>query len=499
MMLLLANTLRFYLYSISPFIGPILGVLCVALLASVANGESPGHVVVGGEDVRWNLAPVTEYIEEGDSPLSLEEVLGAPWQDAFIPVAGESINFGLQRQAFWFRLVVKNGGNERATTYMEINNARIKRAEFYAPGLAGPAGLQQSGTSLPVSERSFPYRNGVFSLVLEPGATQTVYLRVYHRGSYRFELTLWEANAFLTHHTLRSGFYGMFYGALVIMFLFNLVLFLLFQDRSFLWLSILILCVGLYMVAYQRIDAQYLWPERTDISGSRVNVIFGIGLFAAVCFSRNFLDLSKHAPRWDRVYRLFAVLSLLLCIDMVIESLWTDWLLQIVGGSAPILFLGGAIMRIRQGYRLAWGYLIAWSLACTSMVGFALLGVGLLPHYLLVEHGPKIGFAIGLGLNSIGLWQRFQAMQEAHAANLDQQVLERTRELTQALENVKTLKGLIPICSSCKSIRDDEGFWTRVETYIIERSDADFTHGICPDCVTKLYGKDVKDRVYTTE
>lgn len=60
-------------------------------------------------------------------------------------------------------------------------------------------------------------------------------------------------------------------------------------------------------------------------------------------------------------------------------------------------------------------------------------------------------------------------------------------ELKAALENVKTLGGLIPICSSCKKIRDDEGYWNILETYLIKHSDAQFSHGICPDCAEKLY------------
>jgi PAS domain S-box-containing protein len=62
------------------------------------------------------------------------------------------------------------------------------------------------------------------------------------------------------------------------------------------------------------------------------------------------------------------------------------------------------------------------------------------------------------------------------------------RDLQFALDNVKTLQGLIPICSSCKKIRDDKGYWNQVEEYIIGHTDATFTHGICPDCAQKLYG-----------
>jgi hypothetical protein len=57
--------------------------------------------------------------------------------------------------------------------------------------------------------------------------------------------------------------------------------------------------------------------------------------------------------------------------------------------------------------------------------------------------------------------------------------------MAEALENIKTLQGLLPICAWCKRIRDDEGYWQKVETYFHEHTGADFTHGICPECLKK--------------
>ncbi len=65
-------------------------------------------------------------------------------------------------------------------------------------------------------------------------------------------------------------------------------------------------------------------------------------------------------------------------------------------------------------------------------------------------------------------------------------------ELQESLAKIKTLSGLIPICASCKKIRNDKGYWDDVEKYISERSDVDFTHGICPDCLEKLYPEQYK-------
>ncbi len=70
--------------------------------------------------------------------------------------------------------------------------------------------------------------------------------------------------------------------------------------------------------------------------------------------------------------------------------------------------------------------------------------------------------------------------------------------LQDALANVKTLKGLLPICAWCKKIRDDKGYWTKVETYIREHSDASFTHGICPECL-KRESPETYDEVFNTD
>jgi PAS domain S-box-containing protein len=56
-------------------------------------------------------------------------------------------------------------------------------------------------------------------------------------------------------------------------------------------------------------------------------------------------------------------------------------------------------------------------------------------------------------------------------------------ELQSALAQVKSLHGLLPICASCKKVRDDQGYWTQVEVYVMNHSEAEFTHGICPDCL----------------
>lgn len=87
--------------------------------------------------------------------------------------------------------------------------------------------------------------------------------------------------------------------------------------------------------------------------------------------------------------------------------------------------------------------------------------------------------------NLLGIVESFQNISDRiKAENAKAELID---GLQEALDKVNLLGGLLPICASCKKIRDDKGYWNQVETYIRDHSEAEFSHGICPDCAKKLY------------
>lgn len=74
--------------------------------------------------------------------------------------------------------------------------------------------------------------------------------------------------------------------------------------------------------------------------------------------------------------------------------------------------------------------------------------------------------------------------------NLYRELAKQKADLEQAMQHIRVLRGLLPICSSCKKIRNDEGAWDDLESYIHDHSEAEFSHGLCPTCVKKLYPED---------
>lgn len=108
---------------------------------------------------------------------------------------------------------------------------------------------------------------------------------------------------------------------------------------------------------------------------------------------------------------------------------------------------------------------------------FAVSAMVLLLSAYVLRHGMRVAEKRRLAEEEV----------RRHEEQLEALVDKRTADLQKALAEVKRLSGFLPICASCKKIRDDAGYWQQVEVYIRDHSEAQFSHGICPDCVERLY------------
>lgn len=144
-----------------------------------------------------------------------------------------------------------------------------------------------------------------------------------------------------------------------------------------------------------------------------------------------------------------------------------------------------------------------------GLIVFFALGSSAIGGLIVAENSgwlPRPDYAVTLTqwivstaiLAAVGGWTYFalhsisEALKTAESELVERRktealLRERNAELTSALADVKTLHGMLPICCSCKKIRDDKNYWHQVESYISERSNAEFTHGYCPDCVKKYF------------
>jgi hypothetical protein len=106
----------------------------------------------------------------------------------------------------------------------------------------------------------------------------------------------------------------------------------------------------------------------------------------------------------------------------------------------------------------------------------------------LLSRSSAVVFIIALGLFLsiiVILFIENKSIYRRKQAEMEREKL--IAELRDAVSKIKTLSGLLPICSNCKNIRDDKGYWKQIESYIRDHSEAEFTHSMCPVCAKKLY------------
>jgi hypothetical protein len=116
------------------------------------------------------------------------------------------------------------------------------------------------------------------------------------------------------------------------------------------------------------------------------------------------------------------------------------------------------------------------------------LGVMLVQHFVIPRLG-RVGDAVvdSLLLSAIVTPFVVLLLKQRRRAELEREAV--IQELQHALAKVRTLSGLLPICANCKKIRDDGGYWSRIEVYVRDHSDAEFSHSLCPPCARTLYGE----------
>ena len=167
---------------------------------------------------------------------------------------------------------------------------------------------------------------------------------------------------------------------------------------------------------------------------------------------------------------------LIFCITLTAVLGWLDYLSGYDLGFFIFYFIPVSIAAWKSGSR--------WSAAMAVICAVTWGAVDTLSNHPYSNH---LYMYWNAAIRLIAFLTFALALSKLHRLLREQRVL--VKDLTLALDEVKQLKGFIPICASCKKIRNDKGYWEQIEKYISDRSDAEFTHGICPECIEKLYPK----------
>jgi len=383
--------------------------LCLALSWSAVWALAQDAALELGSAARYPLSRHFSYLDDRSAALTLEQVLAPAAQARFVPVTQveATANFGTTSSAIWLRLVLRSSTATPGQWMLEVANPALDRLDLYVSNGRGGYDHQAGGDSLPFSDRVVPHRNHVEPLNLVPGGVTTVYLRIWSLGTVSAPTTLWQPAALWQQDQQVYAVFGMYFGLLVGLLLYNLLLFLSVRDRAYLIYGAFAACIGLSQAANSGIGAQLLWPESLWWNGNSLNATNALSGTFGMWFACTFLASHRTMPRlhlWMRGTTWLWAGSFVAALVLPFRfAMWSVTALALVG--VALVALAGTLAVVRR-HPGAQYFAMAWVALLLGVIVLTLHNTGFLPSNVFTANALLIGSALEMLLLSFALGDR---------------------------------------------------------------------------------------------
>jgi len=420
-----------------------IGALALLTLATVAGASSLAQapLELTASSGEASLAAHTAYYHDKAGDDDLGAVTAHLENGRFQPLANDSTSFGFQDGAFWFHISLLNADSPEPQWLLVQEYALSDRIDVHAIYPDGRVVHQAGGDHLPFDQRNIRYRYPNFWLDLPQGQPVSVLVRVQSESSMQVPLKLYSPAAFIQQSGDAQFAIGLYYGILLALFIYNLVMWLTLRDPSYFWYLFHITAFGLVLFTLNGLGFEYLWPNSAWMADHAVPLSICLALIGMQQFARVFLELRQRWPLGDRVALCIILFFMLLGIAAVV----LPYHLVVPIASAAVFpsicwILVETVVVLRRGYKPARLFLLAWFLFLLGTGMFAAVAFNLLPKNFVTEYGVQIGSALEMLLLSVALGYRYAALRNENERivrearnHLEHKVELRTSELRSAL------------------------------------------------------------------
>ncbi|MBX9632408.1 MAG: diguanylate cyclase [Burkholderiales bacterium] len=362
------------------------------------------------------------YLHDPEGSLTLEDVMSQAVATRFARTEGRYPNFGFTRNWIWLRFTVQSPPGPDRAWFLEIDYPPLDVIEVHAP-MRDTNGdmryeVRKGGDLLPYAAREIQSNNYLFALDLPSGSVQTIYLRVRSESSVTVPLRLLSRSGLESARWSESFLLALFFGALLALGIFNLLLWFTLRNCSYLYYVTFVGMTAMAYSCYNGLAYQYFWPE-SPVWNNRAPMFFGfLTIATGALFGRSFLRVWEHGRRYDIPAMAIIGLSLLLAAATI--SPMPYWVsarcFPFIAIAGSVNLIVNSIQAIRRGYRPARVFLLAWAALIAGLVAFALRALEILPGNFFTIYGVQIGSLVEALLLSQALAQRIHTMREEKEA-----------------------------------------------------------------------------------
>lgn len=379
-------------------------------------------------------------MDDSDADHGLEEVtkLG---DEHFIRFENSKYMGLLSSSVYWFQLTLDSISEGE---YLEVAKPHLSRITMYQVDSEGTlVEVSEKGRSLPIANHEINYPSFVFSLKTVDGPS-VIYFEVETDTYLQLPLTRWTQASFGNHMALSYIFEGLFFGMLLIMFVYNAILGLSLRDRTYLWLVGIIFGYGIVQAVWSGLAYVFIWPgaHLLDLKANPVAIVL-----TSVClmlFTKEFLMRDTDLRRMKWLQYSVIVFGGLGALVAVVINVGYGIYLAMVSGLLAMLYAFSAVYIRKLSTRPVKIYLIAWEVFFAGNVMSILSGFGLIEYTTFVMLAPRIGSVLFVALFSLALADRINNM-EYHRGMADEKsnLLRELHEINKKITSTRDINRVV--------------------------------------------------------
>lgn len=419
------------------------------LFALSAAADSHYYKTAVGSDI--SIDKRLEFYREPGVTLSLEELLAQNplWQKS----DNQLFSRGFSQSAWWVRFNVYNT-HESTDWMLEISYSVLDDLNIYIAHNDAEIEHFAMGDNKPFAQRPIDHRNFLVPLRLEQNATATIYIRVSSTSAVQLPMKIWDGEQFNQLDSNRSLVEGIYFGGLLAIGFFNVLLFLVLRDKIYIFYVMNVVSAALFVACLHGWTFQFIWPNATSWNDTAILFFLCVNLMSCWLFSAEFLTVSKLPKPYPLIHDIGTVISIL----FIAFVLWLPYHAAVICITPYALFttIWGFALGIRawrSGNSAALYYLVAWSMLLCGGIVLGLNKFNLIPDNFITDASLQIGSLLDVLIFALALADRinkersllFEAQRKSLIAKteanqiLEQRVAERTMELQSANTQLQLL------------------------------------------------------------
>jgi hypothetical protein len=373
---------------------------------------------------------VASYYRDVSNNATIKEVKN---QKFLIPKSNnEVLNFGIDKATYWIKLTSQKR-HEFANQVLYIDQARLSYAELFL--------LKNDSTSKLSLFNPFSYSKSRFTqgkifqlpAIIEKGST--IYIRVHSNENLILPISIIKEETLLEKISFRGIIFGFYTGIMSIMFIYNLFLYIIIKDKSYIYYVFYILCAWLTQISIQGYSAKYFWIASSKIDDYSTTLFSIIALLFASLFTLTFLNTKHFSKTFEKLIKIFSVLTILNLAILFFGGTSTAFIVM------QLLTLCGALLALSSSYfvyfkkhfKPAGYYLVAWSVLLIGAILFIMKDYGIIPYNNFTSYLLQISSAIEVMLLSFALADKINFFKKENE-------IAQAQALNASLENQKLIK-----------------------------------------------------------